>query len=217
MACVPCHFLGVSGSPWPQCHLCPLPSAHCPQPWSLVCSPPMPHHPQAQLHLCPLPSAHRPRPWSLVCSLLVHPPPLVPVPSVPTALSPLSLALVPSVPTALSLVGDRLDWARLQLQEDARLISELASQLEFVLSLIHTEIKLCLVGLRFPWQGTVASGTPAISPSTQSRTSIPHSQSWACWPGGPWGGAACRLEGKPSECPLLCMGRSKCLGARPGG
>lgn len=80
------------------------------------------------------------------------------------------------------------------------------SALEFVLNLIHTEIKCRLVGLRFPWQGAVASGTPASSPSAQPR----ELGLWAGWPLG-WPGllAGGRAVG---ICPHCRAGRSKSSG-----
>lgn len=77
-----------------------------------------------------------------------------------------------------------------RLWENGGLISEPVSQLEFVLNLIHIEIKRRLVGLRFPWQGTVASGTPASSPppSLGSRLPMPGELGLlAGWPLG-WSG-----------------------------
>lgn len=74
------------------------------------------------------------------------------------------------------------------------------SVLEFVLNLIHTEIKRRLVGLRFPWQGTVASGTPASSPPPNSGSWLPMPgelglrAGWPLgWPGLLAGGRAIRI------------------------
>ena len=66
------------------------------------------------------------------------------------------------------------------------------SALEFVLNSIRTEIKRCLVGLRFLGSALwLLELRPLLPP--------PSPGSWVCGQGGPWGGRACWQEEGPLE------------------